>query len=352
MITLRLFHQSDPFHQIDERCLDDGALVIGRGEDVDWPLPDPTRLLSRRHCSIRMEGHTPVLQDLSANGVYLGPGRERAPTGEAFRLGRDETLRLGDYMIVVDALAGAQARPVTEHDQADQSELHVVKLEAEGLATVDPIWVQPTTEPAKASARQDDDGTLLDAFCEGAHLDASAFADDDPAEVMRRLGAVYQQMVLGLTVLMDERTSVKSEYRMDRTAVRSAGNNPFRWASAQRVAVDLLRERKDGFLSGPDAVKAAFGDVRKHLLCVFAGVKAALRAVLLALSPKAVEASIPTQGTFLKGHVNAAWRQYIAIHEACQRDSKDGGDGLMNREFSAAYARRLSELDEASEAGS
>ena len=48
-----------------------------------------------------------------------------------------------------------------------------------------------------------------------------------------------QVVVLGMTDLMDERTSVKADYRMDRTTVRAEGNNPFKWARPQRLAVDL-----------------------------------------------------------------------------------------------------------------
>ena len=49
---------------------------------------------------------------------------------------------------------------------------------------------------------------------------------------------------------MGERTSVKSAYRMDRTTVGAAGNNPFKWADAHRVGVDMLRAGNDGFLAG------------------------------------------------------------------------------------------------------
>ena len=95
------------------------------------------------------------------------------------------------------------------------------------------------TPPAQPDLSPSHAGALLEAFCAGAGLDVTAFADEDPATIMLRLGGVYQQMVSGLAEVMRERTAVKSEYLMDHTTVRPAGNNPFRWANADRIAIDL-----------------------------------------------------------------------------------------------------------------
>jgi predicted component of type VI protein secretion system len=144
---------------------------------------------------------------------------------------------------------------------------------------------------------------------------------------------------------MDERTSVKVDYQMDRTAIRPAGNNPFRWASANRLAIDLLREREDGFLSGQEATRAAFGDVKKHLICVFAGAQAALNAALEALSPKTIEAKTPARASLMKGRGNAVWAQYVTEHAACRQGVDDAAEGFAARAFRSAYGRRLEELD-------
>jgi type VI secretion system FHA domain protein len=185
---------------------------------------------------------------------------------------------------------------------------------------------------------------MLEAFCAGARLDASSFSGEDPAEVMRRLGAVYQQMVLGLADLMNERTSVKTEYRLERTTVRAEGNNPFRWAPAQRVAVDLLRPRDDGFLSGPAAVKVSFEDLKKHLLCMLAGLRAALASTLDSLSPEAVEGQMGGR-SFLTNRGGAAWHEYGRLYAEFRRRAGDDPDSPINREFRAGYGRRLQELD-------
>jgi predicted component of type VI protein secretion system len=329
MITLRLFRQSNPFQQIGERALPGGELIIGRGDDADWPLEDPDRRLSRRHCVFGVLAGTPTLRDISANGVFIGAGRSRPKSDETVPLETGETVRLGDYLIVVEAAADS---PAPEPPAATVRQALSATLPAEAPSGA-----------AHGRAVADPTG-LLESFCAGAHLDASVFADEDPEAVMRRLGAVYRQMVGGLTDLMSDRTTVKAEYRMDRTTVRAAGNNPFRWASEQRVAVDLLRAREDGFLSGPAAVKMSFADVKKHLLCVLAGSRASLSALAQALSPATVEAAAPS-GFLLRANGTAAWKAYRTLHAERASEIETDVDGPVAHAFRAAYGQRLEDLD-------
>jgi len=331
MVLLRLFRQSNPFEQIDQRTLAAGEMLVGRGEDADWPLDDPDRRLSRRHCVFGVLSGVPTLRDISANGVFLGVDRIRAKADEVIPLEQEEIVRLGDYLIVVEV----------QHDVA--AALAPADLEATS-ATL-PTEIDWPTRPAAALV---DAAGLLEAFCAGAHIDASQFSDEDPEAVMRRLGAVYREMVTGLTDLMNERTTVKAEYRMDRTTVRAAGNNPFRWAGEQRVAVDLLRARDDGFLSGPTAVRTAFADVKKHLLCVLAGSRAGLRALAESLSPKTIEAATGSSGFLLKAGGGAAWKTYVAAHAERCRELEQNDDGPVSNAFKAAYGERLNTLDDLS----
>ena len=213
------------------------------------------------------------------------------------------------------------------------------------VAITEATLAVPSSWAGPEAAEAPSDGSLLDAFCNGARLDASAFSGEDPIEVMRRLGAVYQQMVLGLGDLMSERTSVKTEYRMTRTTVFAEGNNPFKWAPAQRVATDLLRPRGEGFLSGPAAVKASFQDMKKHLLCMMAGLRAAVGSTLEALAPEEAEARLKGQSLMLKNRDAMAFSEYVKLHAEFRMRADGDPDSPVNQAFKAAYERQLTELD-------
>jgi predicted component of type VI protein secretion system len=335
--TLRLFRQSDPFQQIEARELTGGELSIGREPGQGWVISDDDRSVSRSHCIIALSNGRLTVRDTSSNGVFVGSGRDRLPPGEAAPVEPGDTLRLGGFMILVEAEPEAAAAFDAPFSGPMLKEVKVTETQL----AVPTEWTGTPPVPASPPS----DGSLLDAFCAGARLDASAFSGEDPVEVMRRLGAVYQQMVLGLGDLMNERTSVKAEYRMTRTTVRAEGNNPFKWAPAQKVATDLLRPRGEGFLSGPGAVKASFEDLKKHLLCTMAGLRAAVLSTLEGLSPEAAEERLKGQSLILKNRDAVAFAEYTKLHAEFRARAADDPDGPVNQAFRTAYERQLQELD-------
>ena len=341
MVTFRLFHESDPFRQLATRQLDAGELTVGRDEDADWVIPDPERRMSRLHCVLAVQDGRLLLRDTSSNGVFVGEERRRLPPLEPTPVAPGEVLRLGGFLIAVDPEADGR-------DGFDapfnQPMLKPMSVSGDALA-VPTDWDAPPAASPPPPSRGAQEGALLEAFCEGAGLDASAFSGEDPAEVMRRLGAVYRQMVLGLGDLMSERTTLKSEYRMSRTSVRAEGNNPFKWAPAHTVAVDLLKARDDGFLSGPAAVRDSFEDLKKHLLCILAGLRAALGATLEALDPAAVDDLLKGRAFVLQGRNAAAWTEYLRLYDEVRRQADNDPDSPLSRAFRQAYERQLLALD-------
>ena len=204
---------------------------------------------------------------------------------------------------------------------------------------------EPPAQAAPAPVADAPASDLLRAFCAGAKLDPAAFASGDPAQTMERLGAVYRHMVLGLGDIMNERTALKSEYRMVRTVVRAQDNNPFKWAPAQRVATELLRPAEEGFLDGPQAVAESFADVKKHLLCMLAGLRAALASTLDLLAPARVEEAVKDQPFVLKTRAAVLWTEYGRLYAQVRSEAQDSADSPANREFRAAYEAQLAELD-------
>ena len=205
--------------------------------------------------------------------------------------------------------------------------------------------VAPATRAPTAAAS---DTALLEAFCRGAKLDPANFSRLEPDEVMLRVGAIYRQMILGMSDLMGERTSLKNEYRMVRTTVRADNNNPFKWLPPQTVATQLLLKPEEGFIGGPEAVSGAFRDLKKHLLCLLAGLRAALGATLDALSPKKVEDELGGRSMMMKNRDAEAWREYAKLYADFRKEADDNPDSPINREFRAAYERQLTELDRVS----
>ncbi len=77
------------------------SLTIGRGDENDMVLPDPDRLLSKRHCVVENQAGNVVVVDISTNGTFLNYGKialGATPTP----LHNGDILSLGPYELLVE----------------------------------------------------------------------------------------------------------------------------------------------------------------------------------------------------------------------------------------------------------
>src|SRR6185437_434878 len=151
MVTLRLIDERDPFRPTASRELTSGEMTVGRDPGADWRIDDPERRLSRIHCvfSVDRDGKVNV-RDTSTNGVFSESG-DRLPLGEPMPVKIGDGVRIGNFMIYVDRVVVA---PPELREVPDQPG---VPSQAVAAATVH-------------------DGSLMEAFCQGAQLDSSALA--------------------------------------------------------------------------------------------------------------------------------------------------------------------------------
>lgn len=342
MVTLRLFHVADPFRAIDTRTLEQGELQVGRDPAADWPVEDTACELSRRHCVIGVGDDGLYVRDISANGVFVGEKRRRLARDEVTPLAAGETIHLGQFLIVAEGVIA----PANDVGGSIDAPFHSPMLKELALSQADFVvrseWAGAAPRAPRAPLA---DAPLLEAFCEGAGLDPSMFAGEDPSEVLRRAGAVYQQTVLGLSDLMSDRTSLKSELRMNRTVVSAANNNPFKWAEAHRVAVDLLRSGNAPFLAGSSAVHASFEDLKKHILCLMAGSRAAVAAAFDAVAPTRVEEAAEGHSALFKTKSETYWRTFERLHADAVENARENAASDVNSAFKLGYERHVRKLE-------
>jgi predicted component of type VI protein secretion system len=326
MYVLRLFDESDLTHPLDARLLREGILRIGRDPGADWTIPDPDREISRAHCELEAGPAGLMLRSVGANGVFDNVTGLRLPDHSLVSISMPGSLRFGRYQLVVDHApqndtpAGAEARTL----------LMTPPL---GASTSVPSEWSDAPAPIRSFA----EGSLLEAFCEGAGMDASLLLREDPAEIMRRAGAVYRQMVLGIGDLMSERERARAHYHLTRTTISGADNNPFKWAPTQRLAIDLLLGGAQGFLSGPAALRASFEDIKRHLVATFAGLQASLRAAVGSFDPSSIDEAVAERASLLKSRAALQQQEIEARYNGLRRQLDEVEVGSLDHAFVAAY---------------
>ncbi|GBQ67019.1 FHA domain-containing protein [Ameyamaea chiangmaiensis NBRC 103196] len=99
---------------------------LGRGAHCDWVLPDPQRLLSKRHCEISLRGGQWLITDFSSNGTTVRG--ETLPPGVPQELHDGDTIGCGSYLIDIaldaaDADDATQSVPRAERPATDERAL-------------------------------------------------------------------------------------------------------------------------------------------------------------------------------------------------------------------------------------
>ncbi len=122
-----------------------GALSIGRGVECDWILPDPDRVLSKRHCLLTSQDDFWLVTDVSRNGTFLNgdaldPGVPHAlQTGDRLMVGTYEIEARLDRPAESAAPAGASAPWPDAAEEPERLTGDPFGIEKTGPATIDSV---------------------------------------------------------------------------------------------------------------------------------------------------------------------------------------------------------------------
>jgi type VI secretion system FHA domain protein len=176
----------------------------------------------------------------------------------------------------------------------------------------------------------------LAAFLAGAGLPAHLAANQDPDAALRALGAAFHAAVSGLRQLLIARADVKREFRIEQTMLRSAGNNPVKFAASDEQALASLLTA--GPQVGPRAVRETVEDLTAHQVATLAATQAAARALLARLAPEGLEAQEGGGGGGLFASKDKKlWESYKRLHQQVTEQFDDDFDSAFGKEFARAY---------------
>lgn len=301
--TLTLFDQANPTQELGARTVHEPLTVVGRDPAADWVVEDEDCYISRSHLQFRVIGGLLFVRPLGLNGVYIGTPPQKIPDDVEVLIEAGQILSFGRYRFEVSA-----------EDT--------------------PAEIVGTPAPKAGSTSKSES---FDAFCEGAQLDPSHFIAEDPVRLMKEAGAIYRQIVVGLGGLLRARSEVREQIASDRTAISHRDNNLIKWAPAQRLLIDLLINKEEGFIGGAAAIEASLKDLECHLVSVMAGHHSALRAILEHLRPTG------SAGRSAKRLFSSDAAPALAQIEQAQaellRELEEQTDGLIRQSFAEGYER-------------
>lgn len=170
----------------------------------------------------------------------------------------------------------------------------------------------------------------------------------DLTATMARLGHVLRIMIEGMREILMTRTSIKSEFRIEQTMIRSGGNNPLKFSISPEQAVEtMVKPSVKGYLDATDAAAQALDDIKAHEVAMVTGMEAAMRGILARLDPKALEEKIAVGGglgSVLKSRKARYWEIYESMYADISDQAENDFHELFAREFARAYKEQLERL--------
>ncbi|MGK9169331.1 type VI secretion system-associated FHA domain protein TagH [Inquilinus limosus] len=206
----------------------------------------------------------------------------------------------------------------------------------------------PTPSPA-AAAPVPAQGDVMRTLLEAAGLDPAQFPAERSAELAVMIGQILRTSVQGLLETLSARSALKSEFRIEPTAIRPRNNNPLKFSStAVEAMIAILSPPMPAFAKGAEAIEEAFNDLRNHQIGTIGGMERALQHLLDSVSPEAVEQSISAGGglgAMLPGGRKARlWDAYVELHRRLSERASENVRDLFGRSFAEGYERRKDRL--------
>jgi len=206
----------------------------------------------------------------------------------------------------------------------------------------------PAVSPAPVAVPPAGAAGLMAAFLHGAGLPDAAPAD--PPATMAALGAAFRALVAGLRQALIARASIKGEFRIEQTMIRSRGNNPLKFSADDDDALSaLLGVGRRTDMTPQAAIADALRDMRLHELASVAAMQSAVRALLARLDPARIREQSEQGGGLAVVPVQRkarAWDAFEKLHATTTQALADDFDSVFGKAFARAYEQALQEAAE------
>jgi type VI secretion system protein len=130
----------------------------------------------------------------------------------------------------------------------------------------------------------------LDAFFRGAHVPAMALDAQQSEAFLLRLGQLMREIVAGLSENLHLRAAQKGLLRQSNTTIQPGNNNALKFSAGVDEALNnlLFRDSKE-YVDAVEAVREAFGDIRRHQQILMKAMLEAVVAYIERLDPEQLE---------------------------------------------------------------
>ena len=110
---------------------------------------------------------------------------------------------------------------------------------------------------------------------------------------MLRLGQIVREVIVGVSENLHVRTDQKNALRIPTTTIQPQANNPLKFsASVEEALHNLLLRESSEYLSGVEAVREVFIDIKQHQQNLLAAMRTAVGDYMARIEPEEIESKL------------------------------------------------------------
>lgn len=185
------------------------------------------------------------------------------------------------------------------------------------------------------------------AFLAGLGISKEKITNELTPQVYFELGESMSLLFLGLINTLRNRSSLKSEFKINQTTFQHKENNPLKFsANIDDVFQNLFVTKSNSFLPAKSAIESAFTDIEHHDKALSSAGLGALRGLLKELEPQTIENKTTVSDGYLTQFIKSngeanCWRTYKELHEYLQDEVNTQGNIALNDDFVKAYDEKI-----------
>jgi type VI secretion system FHA domain protein len=160
------------------------------------------------------------------------------------------------------------------------------------------------------------------------------------------VGEFVQETVKGLMLILNSRSSIKNEFRMNVTTIQSVENNPLKFSpNLDDAMTNMFIKTGTAYKDPVASVKEGIESIADHQLSVFAGMRAAFNYFLERFNPELLEAKFNKQKSSVLATKKARnWDLYSEFYRDLVKDRDDSFQYLFGDEFVHTYEQQMQKL--------
>lgn len=301
------------------------------------PPPDPTRADLVQPHEITAVGIEVLLQD---DASFSEMQRAAKLAAESLRLEDDPPPPAHTQQTSTEAPKPAPARAEPPPVSAAARVAKPKQTPPPAPSAPRPTAPQRTASPS-AQVRGGPPSTVLDAFFRGAGLPALKLDEKQAEHALLSLGQLMRELIVGLTENLHLRTDQKNALRIPNTTIQPQANNPLKFSAGVDEALqNLLFRQSSEYMSGVEAVREAFLDIKQHQQTMMAAMRTAVTDFVGRLDPEELESKFSNGKR--GGLMNAAnklkyWDLYKDLYQVVTQAAPGQLPGQFSEELTRAY---------------